>query len=180
MKSLMSLLVGAILGGAAVWLWLVPVPASTIAGGDPPSARPSETPSALERRANEARDSIREGAEDLADEIRDRLDAWDLEPEDVREDLERTGSVVRRRAREVAGDVSDRWIETRIEGRLAVDPDLSARRIEVHADAGRVTLEGTAASPELIGRAVALALDTDGVDAVESRLEILAEPAPAG
>ncbi|MGQ9695827.1 MAG: BON domain-containing protein [Thermodesulfobacteriota bacterium] len=55
---------------------------------------------------------------------------------------------------------------------LAADPDLSALSISVSTAAGRVTLSGTVGSPELIGKAVALALETEGVREVVSTLKV--------
>jgi osmotically-inducible protein OsmY len=56
--------------------------------------------------------------------------------------------------------------------KLAADPDLSVFSISVATTAGRVTLSGTVASPELIGKATALALETDGVREVVSTLQV--------
>lgn len=86
------------------------------------------------------------------------------------------GKVVRRSARHlgnvVADATADARITTAIKAKLAANPDLSALDISVDTPAGRVTLAGKVASPELIGRAMALALETTGVDGAVSTLQV--------
>ncbi len=71
---------------------------------------------------------------------------------------------------------SDATLDTRataaIKTKLAADADLSALSISVTTTEGRVTLSGTVASPELIGKAIALALETEGVREVVSTMKI--------
>ena len=61
---------------------------------------------------------------------------------------------------------------TVINGKLLATSDLSAFKINVDADKGVVTLKGTVKSVDLIGRAIELALDTDGVTQVVSLLTV--------
>jgi len=63
-------------------------------------------------------------------------------------------------------------IVTVIKSKYVLDRDLSAVDIHVDARGGDVALVGTVASETLIGRAVALALDTDGVTHVAARLKV--------
>jgi hyperosmotically inducible protein len=101
---------------------------------------------------------------------------WKLTPSDVKADLDKGGRVVRTRtaaAGAKVGEVVDNArIVTVINGKLVADPDLSALKIDVDADKGTVTLKGTVSSPELVGKAMLLALDTDGVNEVISVLTV--------
>jgi osmotically-inducible protein OsmY len=63
-----------------------------------------------------------------------------------------------------------------VKAKYTLDKELSARTIEVSADNGLVTLRGTAPSEALIGKAVGLALDTDGVTQVKSLLTVQSTP----
>ena len=72
----------------------------------------------------------------------------------------------------VGDAVDNARIVTVINAKFVGESDLSALKINVDADQGTVTLKGTVGSPELIGKAVALALDTDGVNQVISLLTV--------
>jgi len=61
---------------------------------------------------------------------------------------------------------------TEIKAKYAEDSTLSAWKISVSCDKGHVTLSGTVSSPDDIGKAVALALDADGVRDVTSTLQV--------
>lgn len=118
-------------------------------------------------------DRARQAASGLGDDLGQKLREWHLTPDDIRSDLDRSGEVVRANAR-VAGDkITDARILTVIKAKLVLDRDLSARDIAVRVDNGHVFLTGTVPSADHIGRAVALALDTDGVRNVAARLVVL-------
>jgi BON domain len=126
-------------------------------------------PSLSERAREEAKAAKAAVATKLAD--------WHLTPEDISNDLARTGEVVRTKAQSVgnsiAGATSNARIVTTIKTKYALEKELSARAIEVECDNGQVTLRGTAASHALIAKAVALALDTDGVTQVTAKLTVV-------
>ncbi len=74
---------------------------------------------------------------------------------------------------QVAGSrIVDARIVTVIKAKYVLDHDLSARDITVEATDGVVKLGGTAPSADLLGRAVGLALDTEGVRRVVSQITI--------
>jgi len=104
--------------------------------------------------------------------VDDHLQQWRLTPDDIRSDLSQTGEVVRTQSARVGGKISDARITAVIKSKYVLDRDLSALDIHVDTHDGYVTLTGTAASAALIGRAVALALDTDGVTNVTAKLAI--------
>lgn len=135
-----------------------------------------------ERRAGEATAkasaALGQAASAAKSAISAKLEALQLRAQDVREDLARSGRVVRRKAREAGDAVTDAGrdavITAEIKGKLAADPGLSALAIDVDTSAGRVTLSGSAPSHEAIGRATLLALETDGVREVVSTLQVKA------
>ena len=126
--------------------------------------------------ANTAVDKTKEVATDVKNAVSDKLVEWKLTPSDIGRDLEKGGRIVRNKtaaAGEKIATVADNArIVTVINGKLVADSELSALKINVDADAGVVTLKGTAHSPALIGKAILHALDTDGVTQVISLLTV--------
>jgi lambda repressor-like predicted transcriptional regulator len=114
----------------------------------------------------------REKASALKDSVDQRLKDWHLTPEEIKADLQKTGEVVRSNAKAAGGSINDARIVAQINAKLVLDADLSARAIDVDCSGGRVTLRGTVPSEALLGRAVALALDTSGVANVASKVSV--------
>ncbi len=110
----------------------------------------------------------------VGQELQARAQALDLGETNVRDELEREGEIRRRaEARDVAFDqVSDERITEEVRTKITVDPTLSIFDIAVSTTDGVVTLSGTVASEEFIGRAVVLALDTDNVREVVSTITV--------
>ena len=73
------------------------------------------------------------------------------------------------------GSTDDSVIETMVKGKLQADSEVSAAMIEVKAQNGEVTLKGSADNAGQIGRAIALALDTQGVTKVSSDIRLNAQ-----
>jgi hypothetical protein len=96
-----------------------------------------------------------------------------LKPDVIRNELKQTGKVIREKTEAVTEKISDATITTLIIGKYAVDPDLSAKRIDVTTENGVVTLNGQAPTADLIGHAIDLAMETKGVHRVISNLQIL-------
>ena len=123
-----------------------------------------------------AAEKTKEMAIDAKDAVANKLTEWKLTPSDLKADLEKGGRIVRSKAASTsakAGAMFDNAkVVTVINGKLLADSQLSALKINVDADKGVVTLNGTVKSPELIGRAIAHALDTDGVTQVVSLLTV--------
>lgn len=119
-------------------------------------------------------DHTKAAAGSLTDSLAAKLDEWHLTPNDITADLAKTGRVVRERTAAVGETISDARILSVIKAKYVLDRGLSARSIDVDVKDGAVELTGTVDSPELVGRAVALALDTDGVHHVTSRLAVAA------
>lgn len=75
-------------------------------------------------------------------------------------------------ARQLGDLLRDASIVARIKGKHLIDPDLSVLAINVDCQRGRVTLRGSAKSPDQIERAVRLAEQTGGVATVRSELVV--------
>jgi hyperosmotically inducible protein len=153
---LITLLVGIIIGAGAVWYFT--------------EARKTER--ALP--AEQVREKVSTAAERAKETIQQKMP--DLDTEKIKEELSRTGQVVRRKAREageaVADAAADARITATIKAKLVKDPDLSAWDVLVNTTDGRVTLSGKVSSPEQIAKAMQLALETDGVNEVVSSLQM--------
>jgi hypothetical protein len=121
-------------------------------------------------------DQARDTAVATKDAIANKFAEWRLNAPEIKEELARTGRVVRSKTEAaghtIATSVDNGRIVSFIKAKYAFDKDLSARAIDVDAANGKVTLRGTVSSPELLGKAVALALDTEGVMEVNSLLTV--------
>jgi hypothetical protein len=109
-----------------------------------------------------------------ADKARDAIADADVEA--IKDELNRTGRVVRRKASVAALAVADATRDARttaaIKTRLALDARLSPLDISVDTTNGLVTLAGRADSPEAVARALQVALEQDGVSEVVSTLQV--------
>jgi osmotically-inducible protein OsmY len=155
MRTFLILLLGAILGAAAVWF------AATQQGRSNAAAAQRQIADAT-RAAGEA--------------VEGTLRNLHLTPNEVKDELSRSGQVVRRTAQQAGTALADATADARITGaiktKLLTDRNLSALSISVNTTAGRVTLSGTVSSTADIGRAMVLALETDGVREVVSTLQL--------
>lgn len=125
-----------------------------------------------ERPIAEAKEEAREAARETRDAIGEKLEEWNLTPDDIRRDLSRGGEIVRSKAARAGSEFTDARILTVIKSKYVVERDLSARDIQVTVDKRHVVLSGQVPTPAHVGRAIAIALDTDGVDSVSSRLTV--------
>jgi osmotically-inducible protein OsmY len=146
---------GLAIGAAAVWFYGTERGKSTV----------HQTGDQIESATKSARDAIQE-----------KIKVLDLRPDQVREDLAKTGQVVRRKAREAGQAISDATADARITGaiktKLVGDKNLSAMSISVNTTGGVVTLSGTVDTTEEISKAMLLAMETDGVREVISTLQV--------
>ena len=126
--------------------------------------------------ASAAAGQIGTAARSARDVIQVKLRVLDLRTNDIKEDLARTGQVVRRRAREagqaVADATADARITTAIKAKFVASRDLSALSISVNTTSGIVTLSGSVDSTEHISKAMLLAMETEGVREVISTLQV--------
>jgi hyperosmotically inducible periplasmic protein len=159
-----GLILGIILG--AVGFWYV-------------QKKAQEHPEAQERYQEAMTNTEAKASETISnfsDALSAKFDTLDLNTSQIKDDLKHSGEVIRRKARDIgdqaADAASDARAVTEIKAKYVADPNLSVWKISVACKHGHVTLTGTVPSPEDIGRAVALALDADGVRDVISTLKV--------
>ena len=166
MKSfIIGLFMGVIIAVGAIWYFTE--------GRTTPAVQKAEERAVTS--AGKALDSLQAAGDKAKLALTAKLEALDLRSDDIQKELAEKGSVVRRKAREIGETAADATLDARvtatIKTKLAADADLSVFSISVNTTAGRVTLSGTVASPELIGKAMTLALETDGVREVVSTIQ---------
>jgi osmotically-inducible protein OsmY len=129
-----------------------------------------------ENAVSTAADKTKDAAVDVKNAVSDKLTDWKLTPSDIKSDLLSSGRIVRDKTmaagESVGGAIDNARIVTVINGKYVADSDLSALKINVDADNGVVTLNGSVKSADYIGKAIALALDTNGVHQVISLLKV--------
>ncbi len=150
-----GLVLGIILGAAGYWFI---------------ETKARQHPEAQQRAADaaaQAQTAAGEAAQHLSEALKAKLETLDLRSEQIKEELERTGKIVRRKTHDLGAEVADAATDARIVAAIkvkyAADPDLSVWNISVSCDQGRVTLSGTVSAKDNIGKAVALALEVEGV-----------------
>jgi hyperosmotically inducible periplasmic protein len=158
MKILLTLVIGVLVGGTAVWLYATKEGRST---------------------AKATGVQIESAAKSTKDVLQEQMKVLELRSDDIKEELARTGTVVRRKARDAGQAISDATADARttaaIKSKLLASRDLSALSISVNTTGGIVTLSGTVNSSEDISKAMLLAMDTDGVREVVSTLQVKAK-----
>lgn len=163
---IIGMLIGIIVGVGAIWYFTV--------GRTTPEVQQVEERAAIE--LDDVKDSAQQAVEKTRQAVQAKMEAWELRPEDIQEELAEQGEVVRRKSRDRADALTDATTDTKItttiKAKLAADPELSAFDVSVSTTAGKVTLSGIVKSPEMIGKAVALALETDDVREVVSVLQV--------
>src|SRR5947209_19008272 len=95
MRMVLALIIGLIVGSVAMWFY------GTTRGHS--AVRSSG-------------DQIESGTKSAREAIQERLRAWELRPEDVKDDLTRSGEVIRDRARQVGRAIADGNADARITG----------------------------------------------------------------
>ena len=111
-------------------------------------------------------------------DITTRITEWRLGDTEIQADLDRGVTIVRTKDTVVGaptGNTDDEVIQTMIKGKLQADSQTAKAMIDVDAKHGEVTLKGTADSASQVGRAIALALDTQGVTKVSSEIKVNAK-----
>ena len=151
----MALIVGLAIGAGVVWYF-----------------QSGRNNSRVQAAANQAQNAARSAG----DAIQQKLRVLDLRPQDVKDELGRTGQVVRRKAKEAGEAIADATADARItaaiKGKLVASRELSALSISVNTTGGIVTLSGSVPSADAISKAMLLAMETDGVKEVISTLQV--------
>jgi osmotically-inducible protein OsmY len=153
-KVFVALIIGVAVGAAALWLYT---------NRSSPQVQATAT-------------KVGEAAKSAGTAVQEELRVLHLRPQDVKDELASTGQVIRRKAEETGKAIADATADARttaaIKGKLVANRDLSALSISVNTTAGVVTLSGAVNSAEDIGKAMLLAMQTDGVKEVISTLQI--------
>lgn len=127
-----------------------------------------------DKKLEAARERVSEGV----DETRSRVSQTfsNIDTDEIKEELARTGRVVRKKTEETGEKLADATADARItasiKSKLALDPELSALSISVNTTQGKVTLAGSVSSHDLIKKAMNLALATEGANEVVSTLQV--------
>lgn len=155
MRVFLSLIIGIAVGIAAVWYF-----------------QRTKNNSQFQTAGQEIKNTAQQAGSTLDEKLR----SLHLDKDSITNELARTGRVIRDKAN-AAGQAlkdatADARVTTAIKTKLVKDPDLSAWDIHVSTTDGVVTLSGRVSSPELIGKAMELALDTDGARQVISTLQV--------
>jgi osmotically-inducible protein OsmY len=155
MRMLFALVLGMAIGAAALWFY---------------------TKYRHDVRLQSAGQKVENAARLAHDIATNEMRLLHVRPEDIKEELARTGQVVRRTATEAGHAIADAAADARITGaikaKLVASRDLSALNISVNTTDGVVTLSGSVSSSEDIGKAIVLAMQTDGVREVVSTLQV--------
>lgn len=126
--------------------------------------------------AEKARKDLTGAASQTKQFVQDKIGTSNLTLDDIKNEMSKTGEVIREKAHQAGEAISDATSDARItaaiKAKLLRDPDLSAIKISVSTSDGVVTLSGSASSPENIKKAIQLAMDTDGVHKVVSTLQV--------
>jgi len=129
-------------------------------------------------RLRDAERQTAERADQAASNLKDKLKGISSNAPDIKEELERTGKVVVKKAEQVGSVIADATADARItatiKAKLLKAPHLSALRIAVNTTNGVVTLSGSVDSVDQIQEAIKLALETDGVREAISTLQVSA------
>lgn len=153
MKTLLVLLIGAALG-VGVYIYF--------------------NKSGARREMDRAGDRASETAGDLKEKWTNTM--ADFDTDEIREELNRTGRVIRKKAAQAGTAISDATSDARItaqiKSRFAVESDLSVLKISVNTTDGVVTLAGTASSHEAITKAMKVVLEVEGANQVVSTLQV--------
>jgi hyperosmotically inducible periplasmic protein len=159
-----GLVLGLICGAAAYWYF---------------QKKAQEHPEAQQRyeqAASQTASNATATVESVSDALRAKLDTLDLNTDQIKDELAKTGQVVRRKAQDIgdaaADAASDARAVTEIKAKYALDPSLSVWKISVSCSQGHVKLSGTVASPDDIAQAIALALEVGGVRDVTSTIKV--------
>lgn len=122
----------------------------------------------------QAEEKAAERAQDLTQAVKDKLK--DINTSEIKEELEKTGQVVRKKAEQVGAVIADATSDARItatiKAKLVKHQTLSALKISVNTTEGVVTLSGSVDSAEDVSQAMKLALETEGVREAISTLQV--------
>ncbi len=92
--------------------------------------------------------------------------------DDAQVAIDKTRSATENAGAKMSEKIDDAVITTSVKTELAKDANLSALKINVDTTQGRVSLKGTAPSPEAREHATTLAKSVKGVQSVDNQLKV--------
>jgi osmotically-inducible protein OsmY len=129
-----------------------------------------------EPQVQNAAHQVESAAKSAGAAIEQKLRILDLRTNDLKDELARSGKIIRRKAGEAGQALADATADARItaaiKAKLLGDSKLSALSISVNTTSGIVTLSGTVPSLQAISKAMLLAMETNGVQEVISTLQV--------
>ncbi len=121
-------------------------------------------------------EQMQNAAQSARDSLQEKLRSLNLGTNDIRDELARTGRIVRQKASQAGKAISDATADARttaaIKAKLLTHRELSGLSISVNTTDGIVTLSGSVPAAEDIGKAMVVALETDGVRQVISTIQV--------
>jgi osmotically-inducible protein OsmY len=104
-----------------------------------------------------------------------RMTEWHLNASDIQADLDAKKEIVRTKdaAGAPTGKMDKSTLKAAVEGRLKADSELASFKLDVDPGSnGEINLDGKVNTADQAGKAIALALDTDGVSKVKSKITL--------
>lgn len=160
------------------------IPATDTPTATPATPAPTDTAGAkIDRAGDRVADATRDATAALRQTGRDisaRMTEWRLSSSDIEADVVAGRAIVRNRTDAAPMSNLDKGtLEKAIKGRLTTDMQLADLKFDVNANKmGEVELEGKARTTDQIARAMATALDTDGVTKVTSKIKVDPDAGP--
>jgi hypothetical protein len=142
---------------------------STASNDNPP---PPASANSADAMARDAGNAVRSAANTVASSAREM--EWKLTNNDIKDDVAAGRTIERTKAGAPTGATPDKSnLKSAVETRLRADSQIANIPIDVNADRdGQINLSGKANTVDQVGHAIALALDTDGVTKVASKIKI--------
>lgn len=129
------------------------------------------TGDALERAGRKTANAM----SNMAHDVSARVTEWKLSNSDLQADIAAKRDIVRTKtnAGTPVGNIDKSALKAAVETRVRSDSQLAPFKLDVEIDhQTEVVLTGKARTADEIGRAIALALDTDGVTKVTSKIKL--------
>lgn len=145
--------------------------AAARAAGNDLSRAANNAGASLERAGDRAANAMSNMASDLSA----KFSEWRLSAQEIQADLAADRPIVRTKSNAGAptGSTDKSALQSAVEARIKGDSQLANLKLDINADrAGEIQLEGKAQTAEQVGRAIALALDTEGVSKVTSKIDL--------
>jgi hypothetical protein len=134
--------------------------------------------------ADNVRDASRRAGAEMREAGRDlsaRMTEWRLSASDIEADVQANRPIVRTRtdATTATGKIDEDTLESAIKGQLHADSKLADLKFDVNAnEKGEVELEGKARTTDQIAHAMAVALSSDNVTKVTSKIKLDPDAGP--